>query len=163
MKSRYFGWFLLASLASLPVIPGHAAENQTVQERGDPAERQKVIAAVDAWRAAVVKGDRTALEHIYHPELAYGHAYGAVLNRDEQIDTTLRPGRVFPAVDAQNVAVRIYGNVAFVTGTWTFHLRDDDGSERQSRLSGLDVWTKDRGHWQMIARQLTRPTDGPAR
>lgn len=163
MKSRYFGLLLLAFIASSPTMSANAAESQTSREHGDSAERQKVIEAVDAWRAAVVKGDRAALEHIYHPDLGYGHAYGAVLNRDEQIATTLRPGRVFPAVDAENVAVRIHGKLAFVTGTWTFHLRDDDGSERQSRLSGLDVWIKDRGHWQMIARQLTRPTDGPAR
>jgi hypothetical protein len=44
-----------------------------------------------------------------------------------------------------------------VTATWTFHQRKDDGTESAARLSGLDAWTKESGHWQLIARQLTRP------
>lgn len=163
MKTNYLAFILLTALASVLSAPAVASEEgSAVQERGTAADRQSVIDTIDRWRAAIVSGDRDGLIEVYHPDLAYGHAYGAVLTRTQQIDTTLQPGRIFTSVDAENLAVRIYGDNAYVTGTWTFNLKRNDGSTAQSRLSGLDVWTRDGGKWRMIARQLTRPTAPPA-
>lgn len=156
MKFRHLGALLLAS-ASLFPLPALAQEGAAVQERGDAAARTAVIAAIDAYRAAVAKGDRAGLEAVFHPDLSYGHTDGAVLSKATQIDRTLKPGQRFTAVDITGTAVRSHGDVAYVTATWTFHLSKDDGSASVSRLSGLDVWTRGPRGWQLIARQLTRP------
>lgn len=156
MKSGYLGAALLAA-ASLTAVPAFAQEGAPVQEQGTAATRVAVIAAIDAYRAAVVKGDRAGLEAAFHPDISYGHTDGAVLSKAAQIDRTLAPGKRFTAVDIADAKVRSYGNVAYVTASWTFHLSKDDGSTSTARLSGLDVWTKGPRGWQLIARQLTRP------
>ncbi len=162
MKSRYLGAMLfaaagLSAAASLSSIPVFAQEHAVVEERGPAATRAAVFAAIDAYRAAVVKGDRAGLEAAFHADLSYGHTDGAVLGKTEQIDRTLAPGKRFTAVDIADARVRSYGNVAYVTATWTFHLSKDDGTTSTARLSGLDVWTRGPRGWQLIARQLTRP------
>lgn len=157
-----FGLLFLALSVCLSGSPAIAVEGSPVQERGSVSDRESVRATIERWRTAIVQGDRAALVEVYHPDLAYGHAYGAVLTRTEQIDTTIKPGRVFTAVDVENLAVRVYGDVAYVTATWTFHLRRDDGATSNARLSGLDAWVREDGKWRMLARQLTRPTAPPA-
>ncbi|WP_342251209.1 nuclear transport factor 2 family protein [Sphingomonas sp. OTU376] len=162
MKSRYLSALLIAAAglsgaASLSSIPVFAQEHAAVEERGPAATRTAVIAAIDAYRTAVVKADRSGLDAAFHPDLSYGHTDGAVLGKNEQIDRTLAPGKRFTAVDIADASVRSYGNVAYVTASWTFHLSKDDGTTSTARLSGLDVWTKGSRGWQLIARQLTRP------
>lgn len=148
---------LAASQMMAPTAATAAAPATAVIERGDAATRREVVAAVEAWRTALIKADRAGLERAYHDDLSYGHTDGAVLTKQQQIDRTLVPNRVFPAVDIEGLAVRSYGNVAYVTATWTFHSKKADGTESASRLSGLDVWTRGSAGWQLIARQLTRP------
>lgn len=157
MNIRLPAALMLAACTSLSPLPASAQEGIAVQEHADAATRAAVIAAIDAYRDAVVKGDRAGLERAFHPDISYGHTDGAVLSKTAQIDRTLRPGQRFTAVDIADAAVRSYGNVAYVTATWTFHISKDDGSTSSARLSGLDVWTKEPRGWQLIARQLTRP------
>ncbi|MGC4024424.1 MAG: nuclear transport factor 2 family protein [Mesorhizobium sp.] len=103
--------------------------------------------------------DRAALQRLYHEDLSYGHTDGVVVDKQGQIERTITPAdRDFTAVDAEGVAVRVYGDQAYVTATYTFHIQQAGQPPRSARLSGLDVWTKAGGSWQLIARQLTRPT-----
>lgn len=162
MKSRYLGALLFAAAglsgaASLSSASVFAQDHAALEERGPVATRAAVLAAIDAYRAAVVKGDRAGLEAVFHSDISYGHTDGAVLGKTEQIDRTLAPGKRFTAVDIADAKVRSYGNTAYVTASWTFHLAKDDGTTSTARLSGLDVWTKGPRGWQLVARQLTRP------
>lgn len=154
MKPILLSALLLATgLAPLPAATANAA----VVEHGDAATRAAVLAAIDAWRAALINGDRAGLDRAYHEDLSYGHSDGAVLSKREQIDRSIEPGRSFTAVDVADLTIRSYGPVAYVTATWTFRLRKDDGTTSASTLASLDVWTKSARGWQLIARQLARP------
>lgn len=157
MKSLILSALLVVAGPSIVSLPAHAAEGRPVKEHGTPAVRQQVVQAIDAWRAAVVAKDRAGLERAYHDDLSYGHTDGAVLTKAEQIGRTIVPERDFTAVDVSNLAIRSYGNVAYVTATYAFHVRTKgETTERVSTLPGLDVWTKGPNGWQLIARQLTR-------
>lgn len=146
-------------LALQPVAAGDVRADAGVQvaERGSAQARAEVVRAIDDWREAVVRKDRAGLERAYHDDLSYGHTDGEVLGKQAQIDRTVLPERDFTAVDAEGVAVRVYGAQAYVTATYTFHLQEPGQAPRQARLSGLDVWTRGAHGWQLIARQLTRP------
>ncbi len=149
---------LAATLAATVSLPRDAAaETLTpVREHVTPAVRKDVVAAIDAWREAVVRQDRAALERAYHDDLSYGHTDGGVLTKKQQIDRTISPDRDFTAVDVTDLAVRAYGDVAYVTGTYTFHVKPKGEAVRLAVLPGLDVWTKGPQGWQLVARQLTR-------
>jgi ketosteroid isomerase-like protein len=156
MKSILLGVLMMTAAQVIPSSVAHAAEGSAVREQGTPAARKEVIQAIDAWRSAVIKKDRAGLERAYHDDLSYGHTDGAVLTKREQIDRTLVPDRDFTAVDATDVAVRTYGNVAYVTASYAFHVKQQGEEARVAKLAGLDVWTKGTNGWQLIARQLTR-------
>lgn len=158
MKTLYLA---ALALAALPAAAIAAPPAVTVVERGNAATRAAVVAAIEAWKVALLKGDRAGLEKAYHADLSYGHTDGAVLTKTQQIDRTLVPGRVFTALEIDGLAVRSFGNTAYVTATWTFHSKKTDGVDQghASRLSGLDVWTRTPAGWQLIARQLTKPAE----
>lgn len=156
MKAVVLG-IALALGGQILSTPAALAAGGPVRERVTPEVRQEIVQAIDAWRAAVVNGDRAGLALAYHDDLTYGHTDGGVENKEGQINRTIVPGRRFTAVDVSNLAVRVYGDVAYVTGTYAFHiLNEADGSQTVATLPGLDVWTKQDGRWQLIARQLTR-------
>lgn len=156
MKRIFLGFLLVTAAQAIPSTPVHAAEGSPVHERVTPEARKDILQAIDAWRAAVVGKDRAGLERAYHDDLSYGHTDGAVLGKREQIDRTLVPDRDFTAVDATGIAVRAYGDVAYVTATYAFHVKPQGQEPRIATLAGLDVWTKGAGGWQLIARQLTK-------
>jgi len=156
VKTFMTALLLVAATQLAPLNPAQAAEGSPVVERGAPEARQEVVQAIDAWRAAVVAKNRVGLEQAYHEDLSYGHTDGAVLTKAEQIDRTLAPDRDFTAVDATEVAVRVYGDVAYVTAGYAFHVQTKGQPARIAKLAGLDVWTKAGGQWRLIARQLTK-------
>ncbi|MGK2287044.1 nuclear transport factor 2 family protein [Pedomonas sp. V897] len=157
MKAVVLGLALTLAGPLLATPAALAAGSAPVRERVTPEVRQEIVAAIDAWRAAVVNGDRAGLERAYHEDLTYGHTDGGVENKEGQINRTIVPGRRFTAVDVSNLAVRVYGDVAYVTATYAFHiLNEADGAQTVATLPGLDVWTRQDGRWQLIARQLTR-------
>lgn len=148
---------LLASASLLTVSTASAADaHGAVREHVSPEVREDVVAAITAWRKAVISKDKAGLELAYHDDLSYGHTDGGVLTKQQQIDRTLVPDRDFTAVDVTDLAVRAYGDVAYVTATYTFHVKPKGEAVRQAKLPGLDVWTKGKQGWQLIARQLTR-------
>lgn len=155
MKTAAF----LALLVALPLTTTvHAAPPAVITDIGSPDTRAAITTALDVWRNAVIAEDRAALEQVYHEDLIYGHSDGHVADRTEQIDRTIDPDRDFSAVDIEHLVIRAYGDVAYVTATYTFHIQPVQGESRQARLPALDVWTRDKGHWRLIARQLTRAT-----
>lgn len=147
----------VATALSITSLTAQAADATPVIERVSPETRTQVVQAIDAWRAALVGKDRDGLERAYHDDLSYGHTDGAVLDKQAQITRSLLPDRGFAAVDVSDVAVRAYGDVAYVTAGYAFHVQQQGEPTRVVKLVGLDVWTRTRQGWQLIARQLTRP------
>ena len=50
----------------------------------NPGEKA-VLAALDAWKEAMLKKDRAALEKIFHPELTYSHSSATVQDKAQAI------------------------------------------------------------------------------
>lgn len=148
---------ILASVLPMSPLVAQAADGTPVIERVSPATRSQLLQAIDAWRVALVGKDRAGLERAYHDDLSYGHTDGAVLDKQAQIARSLLPDRGFAAVDVSDLAVRAYGDVAYVTAGYAFHVQQQGEPVRVVKLVGLDVWTRTRHGWQLIARQLTRP------
>jgi ketosteroid isomerase-like protein len=148
--------FALLPFAGVPTSAAAAEHGAAVRENVSPQARKDVLQAVEQWKKAVIAGDRAGLERAYHADLSYGHTDGAVLGKQAQIDRTLGGGASYPAIDIEDVAVRVYGNTALVTAKLAFHV-SRDGKQSVSPLSGIDVWLKGSQGWQLVARQLTRP------
>ncbi len=115
-----------------------------------------MLAAVEAWKKAVISKNRAGLEQAFRDDLSYGHTTGEVQTKAQTIERNLDNKATFEEIDLTGVTIRVHGNVALLTAKFAFHARRD-GAETVSNLSGLDVWIKGPQGWQLLARQLTRP------
>jgi ketosteroid isomerase-like protein len=118
-----------------------------------------VMATMDAWAKAAAHKDRAALDKLYHPDLIYAHSSGLQENKEQAIKHMVDPkGTVYEKIDFAETTVRVYGNMALVTGKVIIHERAPDGKKTDVNLLVLHNFLKGPQGWQMIGRQATRPT-----
>ncbi len=114
-----------------------------------------VLKREEARLQAMVKADLAALEDILADDLSYVHSSGSVDSKREFVDA-IRTGRLkYKQVDREGVAVRVYADVAVVTGRGRFQVRSGE-DDLDVRLRFTDVYVKRGGKWRMVAWQSTR-------
>ena len=122
------------------------------------ADEKAVLAALDAWKEAMLKRDKAALEKIFHPDLSYAHS-SAQLETKAQAIPHIVDGLGWTQIDFSETTVRLQGKVAIVNGKTDMHQRNKDKPVSISKLLVLTVWVKGPQGWQMIARQAVRRAD----
>ena len=133
-------WFVLFT-AALVLQSGAFAANT----------EKDVLAAMDAYKSAMLKRDAMALDKIFHKDLSYSHSNGKLETKAEAIAAATTGTTVTEIMDFTDSKVRIYGNTALVRGDVRVKSSTND-----LKLSVLHVWTKSPQGWQMVARQSTR-------
>ena len=121
----------------------------------DPAAEKEVIAAMQAWRQAMLKKDGAALTKLYHEDISYGHSSGLVEDRKTAVNHVVTSKADYAAVDLIDTKVKVQGNIALVNGRVNFK-QVTDGKANDVRLHVLHVWVRTPQGWQMIGRQSTR-------
>lgn len=139
---------LLAALL-LTAAPAHAAPPS------DPKAEKEVMAAMQAWRTAMMKKDGAALAKLYHEDLSYGHSSGIVENKAEAVNHIGTTKADYAAVDLLDTKIKVQGNLALVNGRVNYK-QVTDGKATDVKLHVLHVWLKTPQGWQMIGRQSTR-------
>ena len=127
----------------------------------DPKTEKEVLAALEAYKQAMIKKDATALSRILSDDLTYTHSSN--LHQDKAaVLESLKGNAVVEAIDFKNLKVRVYGNSAVVTGDVDFR-NNTAGVVTVSKLNILHVLVKGPQGWQLVARQATRyPEPTPA-
>lgn len=125
--------------------------------RAAPTAEQRVLAAQELWKQAMVKKDRAAFEKVLHPDLTYAHSSGLVETKAQAIEHVMKSSAIWERVEFSDTQVRLHGRTAVVTGKVDYHQR---GKEKVNviNLRVLTVWLEGAQGWQMIARQATRPS-----
>ena len=102
---------------------------------------------------AFIKKDRAAYERMLADDYVYIHSNGSVTNKTEEIAETMSADQKWTASKLDNLKVRIYGDVAVVTGVQTL-----TGSAK-GYVSGArritDLWVRRNGRWQNVGGQTT--------
>ena len=120
------------------------------------AEQQVLQAEKDRF-AAMVKGDRAALEKILADDLTYTHS-SALFESKEQFIKSVTSGNIDYVSIVPSEAdwkVRINGNTAIVNGLAAVNVVDT-GKDLKFRLRYTTVHTNRGGTWQLQAWQATR-------
>src|ERR1700722_20008573 len=110
-----------------------------------------VIAAVDAWKQAALKGDATALGKLYHDDLAYTHSNAMTQTKAVAIAAETAANGVYKGIEMRDVSVKVYGNTAIVE--YKLDLTHFAGDT--AHLHEIMVWMKSPKGWQMLARLAT--------
>ena len=118
-----------------------------------PSVQQQLITLENAWNDAVVKKDRAALERIMADDYSYTESNGSVLNKTQEIAETMSDDAKWNSAKLDDVNVRVFGDVAIVTGRVTL-----EGAQK-GYVSGprrfTDVFVKRAAGWQVVAGEAT--------
>ena len=121
----------------------------------DPKAEKEVLAAMDAYRQAMMAKDGAALQKVFHDDLTYTHSSGLNETKAEAIKAVTEGRTKIEAIDLKSTGVRIYGNTALVKGKVDFR-NNNTGQVSTANLDVLHVWIKGNAGWQMVARQAIR-------
>jgi len=132
----------------LPAQAGAAA--------GAKAEQQVLQAEKDRF-AAMIKGDRAALERLLADDLTYTHSNALFESKAECIKSvtggTIDYVSIVPS--ETDWKVRVHGNTAIVNGVAAVNVIDT-GKDLKIKVRYTTIHTNRGGHWQMQAWQATR-------
>jgi hypothetical protein len=62
-----------------------------------------VLAAIDSWKEAALKGDATALGKLYHDNLAYTHSNAITQNKAVAIAAETAPNGIYKGIQMRDV------------------------------------------------------------
>ncbi|MGH9723243.1 MAG: nuclear transport factor 2 family protein [Bryobacteraceae bacterium] len=142
-------WILASAAAGLLLVTGLSFA------AGDAAAEKEVLAAIEAWKQAILKNDKAALEKLYHPGLTYTHSAGNSQTKADALKSGVAGNAVMEAMEFSETSVRVQGNTALVLGKWDMR-QNAQGKIITPSMNVLHVWIKGRQGWQMVARHATR-------
>jgi ketosteroid isomerase-like protein len=119
-----------------------------------PSTTEEVIRAEQEWLRAHLECDVDVLGRLMAEEYSLIGQKGEVLKK-EQILATFRAGeRHWDRAESDQLEVRVYGEVAVVTGRWTAK-GATAGLPFDYAARYVSVWVKRDGRWQMVSDQST--------
>ena len=121
-------------------------------QAGDEAA---VAQAVEAFRNAMLKADRSQFEALTAEQLSYGHSAGRVENKAQFIDAATSGRSTWKFITLTDQTTQIVGNTAIVRHTLTGET-ERDGKTNPVKIGVLMVWHKPNGQWKLLARQAVR-------
>jgi ketosteroid isomerase-like protein len=116
---------------------------------------KEVLAAMKAWKQAMLMRDRAALEALYAPGLLYVHSSGKQESKTEAIEATVAGKDSYETIDLEDISVFVYGNTALVKAKVLMRINSGTATNTLN-LDVLHVWLKMPAGWQMVARHATR-------
>ncbi len=137
----------LALFGVLVALPTHGQTRNAME--------QEVLRASELLRdASLITKDRSIMERLYADDYMYTHSHGTVENKKEEIAGTMSfPDQAWTAHKSSDLKVRVYHDVAVVTGVST--LTGSSGSYVSGPRRFTEVWLRRNGRWQMVVGQST--------
>ena len=156
---RCFLLILAAGIAAMSLGSGRSEEDRNLRAEREVRELEAQLSR------AVVQGDRAFFERVLAADFTHTSHSGKFKTRAEWMaedKVENRQGKpqagktTYDAFDVDDLAVRIYGETAVVTGRSTPKGRNAKGEPIRGRYRFLRVWVKRSGTWQVVAFQGTR-------
>jgi ketosteroid isomerase-like protein len=111
-----------------------------------------VLAAVEAWKQAALKGDAAALGKLYHDGLLYTHSNGMTQNKAVAITAETSATGVYKGIEMRDLDLHVYGDTAILE--YKLDLTHFAGDT--AHLHEIMVWLKSPQGWQLVARHATK-------
>ena len=112
-----------------------------------------VLAAVEAWRKAMIAADKSALEKLTTAELSYGHSSGRLENKAEFIEGITSGKSSFSTIELTEQTVNVVDKIAIVRHLFNA-TRPKHGDK--VKLYNLTIWLQQQDQWKLVARQAAK-------
>ena len=116
------------------------------------APERDVLAAMDAYKQAMIHKDGAALDKLLSDDLTYTHSGGQLETKADVIKSITTGKTIVEAIDFSDTTVRVYGNMALVKGKVDLY----HSKTNIVHMNVLHVWMNGPQGWRMVARQATR-------
>jgi Domain of unknown function (DUF4440) len=117
-----------------------------------PSVKEAVLNAESAWKAAVLKGDRNALDKLLSADLSYTHSSAKTQTKEQFIQDATSGATSYKSIDFEDTKLRQYGEVVVVTHSAVI----TTAQTGTSHLYLTEVWAHEGGRWIMVSRQATK-------
>lgn len=119
---------------------------------------EQVLRSEEALADAHLKLDLEAFERLLHPEYVIVQPGGVIEGKEETMASLRAGGRFWEIAQSDDMVVRLYGNVAVVTGRWRGKgVNNGEPFDYSARF--LSVWIREAGVWRNLAAQSTTIDD----
>jgi ketosteroid isomerase-like protein len=130
--------------------------SQVIAFAAQDSKAEQAIRKLDEQRiAALLQPDYPTLERIMSDDFTYTHSSGQVQTKAELLGDFKAGRRVFKSLKEEDVQVRVYGNVAVVTGRCTL-TGVNAGKDFELPMRFIEIYSNNNGHWQWVTWQSTR-------
>lgn len=126
---------------------------------------QEVLRLQREMMDAIRDKNAKALEPILYDDFIYRSPEGEVGRADFLKNITAIPGRIV-SVEGKDLRVRIFGEMAVMTGVQLSIVRTDDGKELESNVVFTDIFIRRERRWRLaLAHGVELPTTpaGPSK
>ena len=137
------------AIGGLALMRSSSAEAQSADEAA-------VTKAVEGLRQATLSQQKSQLEELCHPQLAYGHSDGRVENKAEFINGVMTRKATVKSLTLSDHVINVVGANAIARHAWTSE-SEMDGKATTTKIKVMQVWLKDGGAWKLLSRQAARP------
>lgn len=118
-------------------------------------ELQSLLALEGRRQQALIDGDLDTLAEIFDDELVHIHAPGVVHTKAMLLEHTATR-RAYLEMTRGELLIRVYGEIAIVTGSLTNRMRAPGGGERTLSGEVTQVVRRDaEGTWRFVSFQMT--------
>jgi ketosteroid isomerase-like protein len=144
----------LVSLLAVAAASGAASFAAEV----DKALVDRLTAQADAWDKAIVRKDRNAIADNMADDFRQIDASGGIEDKESFLLDVLSPKLRIDPYTVEDFDVRIYGDVALLsgrtrmTGAW-------DGKPFNTQYRYIDVYVRKNGVWKVASVQITSVRD----
>ena len=111
-----------------------------------------VAAAVEAFRVAMLKADKTAFEQLCSDHLSYGHSAGKIETKAEFIAASTSGKSVWKSIAFNDVTNKALDDEA-ISRFILIGQTESEGKTNDIKIGVLMVWREEKDHWKLLARQ----------
>jgi len=116
---------------------------------------QKVAAAVESLRKAMIDGNGAELNKLVSDKLSYGHSGGHIDDKKEFVEKLTSGKSDFVTMELKDQTINITGKTAIVRHALNA-TTNDGGKPGEVHLLVLLVYQKEHGKWILLARQAVK-------
>ncbi|MBM3369612.1 MAG: nuclear transport factor 2 family protein [Betaproteobacteria bacterium] len=143
---------LLKAGLGVSLLLGLGLSKAAAESNDDAA---KVIASVEAFRLAMLKGDGGALEQLCADQMSYGHSAGRIETKAQFIAASTSGKSTWSFINLTEQSVNIVGDSAIARHVLSGETLSD-GKTTAIKIGILMVWQRQSGAWRLLARQAYR-------
>jgi ketosteroid isomerase-like protein len=114
--------------------------------------------AIKALNDAMIAADKAKLEALVSDQLSYGHSAGRIESKAQFIDVVANKKTIYKTISLSDASTKVVGNNAIARHIYSVET-ESNGKPATARVGVLQVWQKDGGRWQLLARQAFKLPD----